>query len=214
MTAQKPRSALSRTGPANGFCHSDVPETPLLIGKADPMKDRDLQHDTLQRLPGLFRRWELAEILKAHGRYQIEDAGAHADGTPLFAVFESDWASETTEVDVVVHDAPASGDPRSVIPDGLLPKGLVSRLPLIIEIDAPDDDEPKMMSLFGPNGATLADLYRAIQGERASAEAARETVLVLSVLLDRLLAHGANPETHVGAALGTIAKSKAAERAQ
>jgi hypothetical protein len=71
-----------------------------------------------------------------------------------------------------------------------------------------------MMPLFAPNGATIADLYLAIQGERAIAEAARETVLVLSVLLDRLLAHGANPETHVCAALEVIARSKAVERAQ
>ena len=214
MSERKSPSGLSRTGPDNGFCHSDVPETPSTIGKAAPMKNLDIPHETLQRLPGLFRRWELAEILKSNGRYQIEDARAHADGTPLFAVFESDWASETTEVDFVDHDAPASDDPRSIIPDGLLPRGLASRLPLIIEIEAPEDDEPKMMSLFGPNGATLADLYLAIQGERAIAEAARETVLVLSVLLDRLLAHGANPGTHVCAALEVIARSKAAERAQ
>lgn len=214
MTKWKSSSGLSRTGPDNGFCHSDIPKTPSTIGKAAPMKNLDIPHETLQRLPGLFRRWELAEILKAQGRYQIEDAGAHADGTPLFAVFESDWASEATEVDWVVHDAPASGDPRSIIPDGLLPKGLASRLPLIIEIDAPGDGEPNLMSLFAPNGATLADLYLAIQGERAIAEAARDTVLVLSVLLDRLLAHGANPETHVCAALGAIAKSKVVERAQ
>jgi hypothetical protein len=178
------------------------------------MNDQDMPHQTLQRLPGLFRRWELAVLLKVQGRYQIEDSGTHADGTPLFAVFESDWASETPEVDLVVHDAPTSGDPRSIIPDGLLPKGLASRLPLIIEIDVPDDDEPKMMSLFGQNGATLADLYLAIQGERAIAEAARETAQAMSVLLDRLLAHDANPETHVCAALGMIAKSKATGRAQ
>lgn len=214
MTAQKPLSGLSRTGPVDGFCHSDTPKNSASIGKTNSMKDRDMPHETLQRLPGLFRRWELAELLKVQGRYQIEDAGTHADGTPLFAVFESDWAGETSEVDFVVHDAPASGDPRSIIPDGLLPKGLASRLPLIIEINAPDDDEPKMMSLFGQNGATLADLYLAIQGESAIAEAARETAQALSVLLDRLLAHGANPETHVCTALGMIAKSKATERAQ
>jgi hypothetical protein len=173
-----------------------------------------MPHEPLQRLPGLFRRWELAEVLKAQGRYQIEDAGMHADGTPLFAVFESAWASETTEVDVVIHDAPVSDDPRSIIPDGLLPKGLASRLPLIIEIDVPGDDEPMMMSLFAPNGATLSDVYLAIQGERAIAEAASETVQVLSVLLDRLLAHGTTPETHVDAALRMIAKSTSTEGAQ
>ncbi len=40
-----------------------------------------------RRLPGLFRRWELTEVLEQHGNCQIEDAGAHADGTPLVAVF-------------------------------------------------------------------------------------------------------------------------------
>ena len=214
MMEQKPLSGLSQTGPANGFCHSDVPETQSLVGKANPMKDHDMSHENLQRLPGLFRRWELAALLKVQGRYQIEDAGMHADGTPLFAVFESDWSSETSEVDFAVPDAPASDDPRSIIPDGLLPRGLASRLPLIIEIGVPDDDEPRMMPLFAPNGATIADLYLAIQGESAIAKAALETVQALSVLLDRLLAHGSNPETHVCAALGMIARSKAAERAQ
>lgn len=214
MSERKSPSGLSRTGPDNGFCHSDVPETPSTIGKAAPMKNLDIPHETLQRLPGLFRRWELAEILKSNGLYQIEDAGMHADGTPLFAVFESDWSSETNEVDFAVPDAPASDDPRSIIPDGLLPRGVASRLPLIIEIGVPDDDEQRMMPLFAPNGATIADLYLALQGERAIVEATLEKVEALSVLLDRLLAHGANPETHVCAALGVIARSKAAERAQ
>lgn len=213
MTAQKPLSGLSRTGPVDGLCHSDAPKNSSPIGETNSMHDHNIPHETLQRLPGLFRRWELSELLKVQGRYQIEDAGTHADGTPLFAVFASDWASETTEVDFVGHETPAIDDPRSIIPDGLLPRGLASRLPLIIEIDVPDDDEPKMMSLFGQNGATLADLYLAIQGERAIAEATRETARALSVLLDRLLAYGATPETHVCAALGMIAKSKAAERA-
>lgn len=208
MKPKKPLSAMSRLGPVDGFCHSDAPRKSSSIGKTNSMNDQVIPHETLQRLPGFFRRWELSELLKVQGRYQIEDAGTHADGTPLFAVFESDWASETTEVDFVDHDAPASDDPRSIIPVGLLPRGLASRLPLIIEVDVPDDDEPKMMSLFGPSGATLADLYLAVQGERAIAEAARETALALSVLLDRLLAFGANPETHVCAALEMIAKPK------
>lgn len=40
-----------------------------------------------RRLPGFYRRWELAEVLEQHGNCQVEDAGAHADGTPLVAVF-------------------------------------------------------------------------------------------------------------------------------
>lgn len=43
--------------------------------------------DDLLRLPGLFRRWELEQIVEAGNDYRIEDAGAASDGTPLFAVY-------------------------------------------------------------------------------------------------------------------------------
>lgn len=43
----------------------------------------------LRRLPGLFRRWELAQIIEAGRDYRIEDAGEAADGTVLFAVYRS-----------------------------------------------------------------------------------------------------------------------------
>lgn len=49
------------------------------------------------RLPGLFRRWELPEVLQSHQAYRIEDAGAHEDGTPLLAVYAGDGdASDET----------------------------------------------------------------------------------------------------------------------
>lgn len=43
----------------------------------------------LRRLPGLFRRWELALVLEAGEDYRIEDAGTAADGTALFAVYKA-----------------------------------------------------------------------------------------------------------------------------
>lgn len=39
------------------------------------------------RLPGLFRRWELAQVIEAGDDFHIEDAGTASDGTPLFAVY-------------------------------------------------------------------------------------------------------------------------------
>ncbi len=48
------------------------------------MVDRDLH-----RLPGLFRRWEVAQILEAGADYHLEDAGSTADGAPLVAVYRS-----------------------------------------------------------------------------------------------------------------------------
>ena len=52
--------------------------------------DADLPLEDLKRLPGLYRRWELADAIELHKKYQIEDAGHHADGSPLFAVYVSD----------------------------------------------------------------------------------------------------------------------------
>ena len=52
-----------------------------MIRKADPLSA------DLKRIPGLYRRWELPEILKNQRAYRIENAGAHQDGTPLVAVY-------------------------------------------------------------------------------------------------------------------------------
>mgnify|MGYP001766252383 CR=1 FL=1 len=43
--------------------------------------------EEMVRIPGLYRRWELAELLKNHRAYRVEDAGSHADGTPLLAIY-------------------------------------------------------------------------------------------------------------------------------
>lgn len=52
--------------------------------------------EDLTRLPGLYRKWELADVLQAHCLYQIEDAGKDADGTPLLAIF-GDFAAIPAE---------------------------------------------------------------------------------------------------------------------
>lgn len=46
-------------------------------------------HETgdLARLPGLFRRWEFSDVLETRRTYRLEEAGAHADGTPLVAIY-------------------------------------------------------------------------------------------------------------------------------
>lgn len=41
----------------------------------------------LVRLPGLYRRWELPEVVRKHHAFRIEDAGVHEDGTPLLAIY-------------------------------------------------------------------------------------------------------------------------------
>ena len=72
------------------------------------------------RIPGLFRRWELPEVLKNHHAFHIEDAGAHQDGTPLLAIY----AASEGDPQVADDDVPDRGA-------GSLsrPTGAVSRPP-------------------------------------------------------------------------------------
>ena len=39
------------------------------------------------RPPGLFRRWELEDVLDVDTEFLLEDAGKAADGTQLLAVY-------------------------------------------------------------------------------------------------------------------------------
>lgn len=43
----------------------------------------------LHRIPGLYRRWELAQLLALGEDYHIEDAGRTSDGGALLAVYRS-----------------------------------------------------------------------------------------------------------------------------
>ncbi len=46
------------------------------------------------RLPGLFRRWELEEVLEVGSDFHLEDAGETSDGTQLIAVY---WRRPSAE---------------------------------------------------------------------------------------------------------------------
>lgn len=52
------------------------------------MQETDQDTDMV-RIPGLYRHWELPQILRMHEAFRIEAAGSHEDGTPLLAVFSS-----------------------------------------------------------------------------------------------------------------------------
>ena len=58
----------------------------------------DLSLENYRRLPGLYRRWELTEVCEPNRNYQIEDAGTHADGTPLLAIYVSEAAYAGTDL--------------------------------------------------------------------------------------------------------------------
>lgn len=72
------------------------------------------------RIPGLYRRWELPEVLKNHHAFHIEDAGVHQDGTPLLAIY----AASEGDPQVADDDVPdrAAGSPSR-------PTGTVLRQP-------------------------------------------------------------------------------------
>lgn len=51
-----------------------------------PPMDDPANHQ-LHRLPGLFRRWELGQVIETGADYRIEDAGSAGDGTPLYSIY-------------------------------------------------------------------------------------------------------------------------------
>ena len=47
----------------------------------------DILSEDLERIPGLFRRWELIQLIEPGAIYCIEDAGTTSDGAVLLAVY-------------------------------------------------------------------------------------------------------------------------------
>jgi hypothetical protein len=89
---------LSHSARAPGFSHSDALLRPTQTESLPTMNSSpDTPSGDLRRLPGLYRRWDLTEVLEQHPNCQIEDAGNHADGTPLVAVFSSEPAALSTD---------------------------------------------------------------------------------------------------------------------
>jgi RNA polymerase sigma-70 factor (ECF subfamily) len=81
---------MSRSVPPSGFSPSSA-HAPKKEG-TEPMTCFDDIGD-LARVPGLYRRWEFSDVLETRRTYRLEDAGAHADGTPLVAIY-TDAASK------------------------------------------------------------------------------------------------------------------------
>lgn len=45
------------------------------------------EDEAFVRLPGLFRRWEIEQVVDPGADFHLEEAGDASDGTPLFAVY-------------------------------------------------------------------------------------------------------------------------------
>ena len=80
----------------------------------------DLLSADLKRVPGLYRRWELPEILKNQRAYRIENAGSHQDGTPLVAVYaDADADAEAGQLDDL-HNASIKNAEAASVPPGTM----------------------------------------------------------------------------------------------
>ena len=76
------------------------------------IRKADLLSADLKRIPGLYRRWELPEILKNQRSYRIENAGAHQDGTSLVAVYaDADASQPDDQHNAATKDAEAASVP-------------------------------------------------------------------------------------------------------
>jgi hypothetical protein len=51
------------------------------------IRNRRLRNANFVRVPGLFRRWEVEDLLTTECNLQIEPGGSSDDGTPLYMVF-------------------------------------------------------------------------------------------------------------------------------
>jgi len=56
--------------------------------------------DDFLRLPGLFRRWELEQVLEPGVDFHLEEAGNTGDGTPLFALYRREQQSFTPNQEI------------------------------------------------------------------------------------------------------------------
>lgn len=97
---------MSRSVPPSGLSHSS----------AHALKKEGTQRMTcidevedLARMPGLFRRWEFSDVLETRRTYRLEEAGAHADGTPLVAIYTNPAKEESDESRVHAHGTKTGG---------------------------------------------------------------------------------------------------------
>jgi hypothetical protein len=163
----------------------------------------DTPSGDLKRIPGLFRRWELPEIFEANRDYHIEDAGVHADGTSLVALYACEI--EEGESDHTGDGTREVADPKGIIPENLLPRDMVAALPLDLGSSTVGSEPSTPLPLFSHDGATVGDLREAIVEAQQSLKADGRKLQALSLLYQELLAHGAPAEAGVSEMLGIIA---------
>ena len=49
--------------------------------------------EDFERIPGLYRVWDLARVIVPGAVYRVEDAGLTQDGSALFAIYQVVYAA-------------------------------------------------------------------------------------------------------------------------
>ena len=73
--------------------------------------NRDEDAREFVRVPGLFRRWEIEQVLESGADYHLEEAGTASDGTKLFAVFRREEELAGLDEASVASCCPSRGTP-------------------------------------------------------------------------------------------------------
>lgn len=77
---------LSQFGAAGGFSQMKVGNSDPHAWGDRPMATPD-EPQEFERMPGLFRSWELNTVLSPGHEYRIEEVDAVQDGTVLLAIY-------------------------------------------------------------------------------------------------------------------------------
>ena len=82
-----PAPELGPEGSAAGLEAPQRPDSSAAFPSADSRGALARQPDEFVRLPGLFRKWELEQVVQPGDDFHLERAGTASDGTALFAVY-------------------------------------------------------------------------------------------------------------------------------
>ncbi len=103
---------------------------PVDLDNADPLEE-------FVRIPGFLQRWEIPQVVQADAEFRIEEAGAMADGTPLFVVHRRDPQPRAVNVGIPVAVMFESGQTLGA---RMLPIGGGDSLMAVLVLgDNPDD---------------------------------------------------------------------------
>jgi len=64
------------------------------VKEASPKRPSIVSTNEWLRLPGLYRRWELQQVIEPGEDFYVEDAGVCEDGTSLLAIYHRPHAGE------------------------------------------------------------------------------------------------------------------------